>query len=222
MYHSGEIRWFFRDGAQPEIDHWFSSCELAVVEPARVDSYIILPRCNTAGVKLRQGNIEVKAQTQSSKFIEFSDHVSGYQDAWVKWSRPASNPETVFAAPSMPERWAYVEKARVLRLLSLEAESPEEIAFGSRRLEAGCQAEKTDLRVIVLDADVEPTAQEWDRAPRWWSFSLEAFGAPSDVGNLLQRGASHWLREDFLATLRAEDSMSYPAWLADLEQQAAA
>ncbi len=222
VYHSSEIRWFFRDGPRSEVDQWFSSCAMAVTEPPRVDNYIILPRCKTAGVKIRQGNIEVKAQTQNSELLEISDRVGGFQDAWVKWSRPAANPDAVFAAPSIPECWACVEKARVLRLLTLEAESPDEIAPGSRHLHVGCQAEKTDLRVIVLDTDVEPSAHDWKKAERWWSFSLEAFGPANEVGGLLHRAASHWFGQDFPATLLAEDSMSYPEWLARLEQKAAA
>ncbi len=221
MYHSSEIRWFFSDGPQPEVDQWFSSCDTAVNEPARIDSYIVLPRCKTAGVKIRQGNIEVKAQTRSAELLDISDRVSGFQDAWVKWSRPAANPEAVFAAPSIPERWAYVEKARVVRLLSLEAK-PEEIAPGSRHLQAGCQAERTGLRVFVLDADVEPSVHDWKNAERWWSLSLEAFGPPDEVCGLLRRAASYWFGQDFPATLLAEDSMSYPEWLARLEQKAAA
>jgi len=222
VFHSGEIRWFFRDGPQREVDQWFSACGTAVTEPPRIDRYIILPRCTTAGVKIRQGNIEVKAQTESGTVSECTDRVCGYQGAWVKWSRPASNPDSFLASPNAPERWGHVEKARTLRLLSLETDEPEEITPGSRQLRAGCQAEKANLRVLLLDVGIEPTAQDWEHADRWWSLSLEAFGPPEDVGALLQRAASHWLGQGFPATLRAEDSMSYPEWLARLEQQAAA
>ncbi len=217
MYHSGEVRWFFQGGPQSDVDRWFSTCDATVTEPARVDSYIILPHCRTVGVKIRLGNFEVKAQTQSGSFVNYTDRVAGYQDTWVKWSRPASNPEAIFAAPVTPERWAHVQKTRKLRLLSLEAEMPEEIAPGSRHLHAGCQAEKTDLKVLVLDAEVEPAAEHWEQAARWWSLSLEAFGPPDDVGDLLRRAASHWFEQGFPAALSAEDSLSYPAWLARLE-----
>ena len=216
VYHSGEIRWFFRDGPQSEIDRWFSDCDTAVSEPPRRDSYIILPRCTTAGVKIRQGNIEVKAQTQPAALVSFSDRVSGYQDAWVKWSRPASDPESFLAAPTIPERWAHVEKARILRLLSLETEVPEEIEPRSRHLRAGCQAEKTRLQVLVSDEDAVP-GHAWEQAERWWSLSLEAFGSPDAVADLLLRAAAHWFGEDFPATLPARDSISYPQWLARLE-----
>ena len=222
MYHSGEIRWFYRDGPRSDVDRWFSNFATTVTEPARVDSYILLPRCKTAGVKIRQGNIEVKAQTQSAALVEYTDRVSGYRDAWVKWSRPAADPDALFAAPRIPERWAYVQKARQLRLLSLESEAPEEIVPGSRHLLAGCQAETTDLRVVVGNTDVEPAAIDWEQADRWWSISLEAFGPPDDVGELLSRAASHWFGQGFPATLLAEDSMSYPEWLGRLEQRAAA
>ncbi len=216
MYHSGEIRWFFRDGPQSEVDRWFSDCDAAVSEAPRRDSYIILPRCTTAGVKIRQGNIEVKAQTQPASLVQFADRVRGYQDSWVKWSRPASDPESFLAAPTIPERWAHVEKERTLRLLSLETEVPEEIEAGSRHLSAGCQAERTLLRVLVSDEDTVP-GHAWGQAERWWSLSLEAFGSPDAVAELLLRAATHWFSENFPAALRAEDSMSYPQWLARLE-----
>ena len=222
MYHSGEVRWFFRDGPRTEVDRWFANCPTVAAEPARVDSYIILPHCATAGVKIRQGNIEVKAQTQAASPVEFSDRVSGYQDAWVKWSRPAANRSEFLGAATIPEHWAHVEKARSLRLLSLEKETIEEIAPRSRHLHAGCQAEKTDLKVLVLDGEIVTNDQDWERAECWWSLSLEAFGPPKDVAGLLRRAASHWFGGDFPATLSAEDSMSYPAWLARLEQRAAA
>ncbi len=220
MYHSGEIRWFFRDGPKADVDRWFSACDTAVSEPPRVDSYVILPRCATAGVKIREGNIEVKAQTQAAALVSFTDRVCGYQDAWVKWSRPASDPAAFLAAPTIPERWAYVRKARVLRLLSLETDEPEEIAPRSRHLRAGCQAEKTDLGVLFRGGDDMPPEDDWEQAGRWWSFSLEAFGPPGDVGELLVRAGTHWFGQDFPATLHAEDSMSYPQWLASLAEQA--
>ena len=137
MYHTGEIRWFFRDGPRTEVARWFSDCDTAIAEPARIDRYIILPRCDTAGVKIRQGNIEVKAQTQPAELVSFSKRVSGHQGTWVKWSRPVTDPDSFFAAPLIPERWAHVEKARNLRLLSLLDETPGEVAPGSRHLAQG-------------------------------------------------------------------------------------
>ena len=94
MYHSGEIRWICRNGPRAEVESWFSNCSTAVSEPPRKDTYVILPRCTTAGVKIRQGNIEVKAQTEPTTLASFTERVSGYQDAWVKWSRPASDPDS--------------------------------------------------------------------------------------------------------------------------------
>lgn len=220
MYHSGEIRWFFRDGPKAEVRRWFDTCGTAISEPPRNDSYVILPRCTTAGVKIRGANIEVKAQTQPPALVEFTDRVSGYQDAWVKWSRPASDSKHIFAAPTISERWAHVEKVRTLRLLSLETEVPREIVPRSRHLRSGCQAEVTDLKVVICDGDARPSAQDWEEAERWWSLSLEAFGRPEDVRDLLFRAATHWLGADFSATLGADDSMSYPQWLARRDQQA--
>lgn len=216
MYHSGEVRWFLQDGPRTEVERWFSACDTAVTEQERTDSYVILPHCTTAGVKIREGNVEVKAQTRPAAFVEFTDRVSGYEDAWVKWSRPASDPRNFLAQATIPERWAHVRKARTLRLLSLEKEAPEEIAPGSRHLHAGCQAEQTDLRVVITDAETEPSAQDWQRAERWWSLSLEAFGPPEHVGELLCRAAAHWFGRGFPATLSAANSMSYPKWLASL------
>lgn len=220
MYHSGEMRWFFRNGPRAEVEGWFSTCSTAVSEPVRTDTYVILPRCTTAGVKMRQGNIEVKAQTRPAALVDLSARVSGYQDAWVKWSRPTIDPGDFLAAPSTPERWAYVEKSRTLRLLSLENAKPVEIEPGSRHLQAGCQAEKTDLRVLILEAGPAPCKSDWEKAEHWWSLSLEAFGPPARVGDLLHRAAEHWLARAFPAALRAEDSMSYPTWLARLERRA--
>ena len=110
MFRSGEMRWFFRGELPPAASDWFASDGYAKPEPARVDDYLLLPACDTASVKLREGRFEVKAQTGAPQAANYEHGIAGYRDTWVKWSGKVGDPGLLVELFIREEdRWLSIE-----------------------------------------------------------------------------------------------------------------
>lgn len=203
MFRSAETRWFFEGEGNADVREWILRSDLADSQPERIDDYLLLPDCKTAGVKIREGRFEVKAQTSAPELRHYSDDVAGYCDSWVKWSSTIPGTEGFSLDPASDERWVSVRKQRTLRLYSLEGPRPVETAPGGPFLRAGCQVEYSEVEVRVPDA----------RATAWWSFSLEAFGDSGSESAHLAATADLIFSGGFEFIFPQEASMSYPAWL---------
>jgi hypothetical protein len=210
MLASAELRWFFPGQVPADVAKWFRCGELWARQPERTDEYLLLPGCETAGVKLREGRFEVKARTVAPHAVEVAPRVRGYRDAWVKWSRAV---EDAALARSFlragDERWLGVRKQRVLRGFSLDgpqgAGAPREVSAGAVRPARGCGVEITEVTVAGLDP------------PRWWTLGLEAFdasGASGDPGPCLDAVAlAFFAAAPPPVELELDASRSYASWL---------
>ena len=182
---------------------WFAGSSMGVSAPERTDDYLLLPGCSTTSVKLREGRFEIKAITGQSESVSWSDLIAGTRDTWVKWSRTISEPAALDELTGGDDAaWLPVRKQRALRLVSLDADVPEEINPNAARLRDGCQFELTR---VILAAD--------GRDAPWWSFSFEAFGQPRAVLPNLESGMAFVFRSPPPLPLPGEQSMSYPHWL---------
>jgi len=219
MFYSAETRWFF-EGTLPEsVTAWFDSSLTARREPNRTDEYLLLPGCTTTGVKLREERLEVKAQIHPPERVAYDHTVSGTRDAWVKWSRPIGEGGALRNIRTAEnDRWAFVQKTRSLRVLSLDSGPPLEIIDPATRLANGCQLELSTVRAAVGRLDSPPSPNDWDSAGEWWSLSLEAF-APWHCDGIhrffenLEAGARYLFNNAPPVRLTNKASCSYPAWL---------
>ena len=221
MFHSGETRWFIEGSLPAEVRDWFQSETLGTWDTERTDAYLLLPNCRTAGVKLREGRLEIKASTRQAEPVSYANGVSGYRDAWVKWSCEASD---IDALTSMlgtgGDTWAFVRKRRCLRKLSLDGTSPVYVS-ADVRLERGCQVEITSLLALTAPLGEPPSDDDWAAASPWWSLSFEAFGPATpevtdEVLSLLDAAATEIFRDPPPCELSREASMAYPTWLLSL------
>jgi hypothetical protein len=227
MFHSAEARWFL-SGAEKwdELLYWFTrqgrlplvqetgnyvpdpdAAPLVKQERPRTDDYLVLPNCETVGVKQRQGRLEVKALVAGPRPFALGA-VAGRVDAWVKWSL---QPSAAIALPLEADlqqsgRWRQVEKRRCTQKYAhasggLTAVSPDAWP------EAGCSVELTLLRVAA-------------GVPEWVTFGFEAFGSAAQAEALLIEAVTHFFIAHGPAPLRLAEqaSLSYPAWLTGLER----
>ncbi len=203
MQHSAEIRWFHRGALGSATTKWFADGKTLDAEE-RTDRYLVFPGCESGGVKMRtygqKRNFEIKLLRGAAEPLMLPSGVSGRADCWVKWSYgdPAVD-DLVRDLMRASDGSVDVEKTRYLRKFSTDSGSPAEVDPTARPT-AGCGIELTGLVV---------------RNEAWWSFALEAFGAPENVRATLETVA-----RAFLHTRRPADafstanSCSYPAWLA--------
>jgi hypothetical protein len=83
------LAWFTREGRLPLIEHTDTPDSAArpfvKQERPRTDEYLLLPNCETVGVKQREGQLEVKALVDVPQPFA-QGNVAGQIDQWVKWS----------------------------------------------------------------------------------------------------------------------------------------
>jgi hypothetical protein len=210
MYHSAEVRWFFRGRLPGDMRLWFEAGRLAPTEPQRTDDYLLLPGCVTTSVKLRDGRFEVKALTQSPSSMTYRNGISGLKDAWVKWSSVRIDIDTGNRLIGGAEdRWISVSKLRRLRLVSLEGDEPAEVAPDHGWLSGGCQVELTAI-------EAWSRTQDRSEAVPWWTLSFEAFGDERTMQDGLDRVIDDFFKEPPPLNLSREASFSYPVWLQGL------
>ena len=211
MYRSSEVRWFFAGVVPPGVREWFVVGDHVRSETARTDEYILLPDCETASVKVREGRLEVKARTAAPEAVTFATDVEGWRDNWIKWSSYTIDDEALrqLVGPA-DNRMAFVSKQRILRTWSLDGAAPEEVDGAQIRLTNGCQIELTQVSVSSTQSAI-PADEESSSA--WWSLSFEAFGAHDRITANLEQVAALMFRQPPPVQLPKDASRSYPAWL---------
>jgi hypothetical protein len=196
LNYSAEIRWFLHGPIPGAMADWFAIDMLGSEPEERSDDYILLPLCPTAGIKLREGRLQVKSQCREPSPLMITSEINGWASSWVKWSLELTSASTRnFYRKNETIR---VQKKRWRRKLTLDNDFAEEVATGSHA-ERGCTME---LAALQVEAD------------SWWSLALESFGQPPDIQESLQRCILHFLRRSPPPIrLLASDSKSYSEWL---------
>jgi hypothetical protein len=201
--------WFTRQGRLPLIEHTETPDSAArsfvIQERPRTDEYLLLPNCQTVGVKQREGRLEVKALVDGPQPFA-QGNVSGQLDQWVKWGL---QPSASIALPLIADlqqsgSWLSVTKRRYTQKVALlggelTAVSPDTFP------DAGCSIELTLVDVAAGQAS-------------WLTVGFEAFGE-TDRLRLLDRATTYFFTLHGLPplALTTRNSLSYPAWLAQLQ-----
>lgn len=178
--------------------------------------------CRTLGVKIREGRLELKALVGSAGVREFADTVTALRETWVKWSFGGGSKGTLRDLVANPDdRWIAVTKKRFLRRFSLDNGEVNETSAVAAQSVPGCQAELTAVDLILSGNEpVGPDPGAGRRTESWWSLSLESFGEPGSALGNLDRTAEHFFDTPPPVPLPEARSLSYPAWLADLQSAA--
>ncbi|MGH8654997.1 MAG: hypothetical protein ACREYE_23775 [Gammaproteobacteria bacterium] len=205
LTYSAEIRWFFPWALPEPLVQWFSQEAHLEHEGVRHDRYLLFPRCDTVGVKLREGLLEIKARVAPPVPFNLGRGLSGRTDQWVKWSFSAAGIKALTAELIELGRWIEVGKTRLVQRVSAD---PGRLRRVAAREEAdnGCDIELTEITVAT--------------SPRsWFSLAFEAFGDAQRTSCTLHETLDWFFeRRGPLpdVTLAMQDSLSYPAWLATL------
>jgi hypothetical protein len=223
FYHSAETRWFLNgNGHLDQLLGWFTlKGRLNIVEETdnyqrqsakdpfvkkeklRTDEYLLVPGCDTTGIKQRQGRLEVKSQVAGPRPFTVGD-VTGRIDQWVKWSmKPSGNialPLEADLHQSGP--WINIGKKRYTQKYSFD-QGPLSAVSPDAWPDTGCNIELT-----LLETQEGPGS--------WTTIGFEAFGPPGRVMAMLDDSIRHFFAAHGPAPVRLEgrDSLSYPTWLA--------
>ena len=208
-----ETRWFFdgESARHPRLRAWFETCAPfpkvdAVQAPewcgrvdGRPDVYLLMPGCTDMGIKWREGTLQIKGRVEDLGARRFGDRHEGRVQRWIKWTYaevPAAYRALFDAGAGHGIETVPVRKTRALRMISLDHETPQEVAPGGS-LQRGVGVEMTDL--------------ERD-GKRYCTIAFEAFPSDSTMASRFDTVVAGFL-QGFVGTLGNDASMSYPEWL---------
>lgn len=172
MVQSCEVRWFFSD-CPDAFRQWFERrgwVFSSAAPPRRCDFYLVSGTARAdLGIKLREGNIEIKERVADLGVHRFGASAEGRVEAWRKWSFPLAHTREggteealhITRQDDQGRGWIPVRKDRLLLMLEIVEESrvllSEAPAFS---IEEGCGVELT--KIFLPDRTC-------------YSFALEAF-----------------------------------------------
>jgi len=204
MLHTSEIRWFIVGNLSKETLSWFSAGRLTRAT-IQVHEYLLLPGCDTVGVKFREGRFEIKANLGVSQPPSLPAGVEGRIERWIKWSFPTKRLPMFGQALHESGPWLKVRKERNQRTYSAESGALQEISEDSLPV-TGCNIELTHVEV-----EADPSS--------WVTFGFEAYGPRSVTAGILEEGISSFFKGQGRAPgmkLTETNSFGYPTWLMSL------
>ena len=207
MLHSAEARWFILEVLPDEVMGWFTAGHAIDSEGVQNHEYLCFPNCESVGVKLREGRLEIKAILSAPRPLGRDLGVNGRTDQWVKWSFASEGLKTLYPGLHQSGRWLKVRKERFLRKFSANMGALVEITGKQRPLPGiGC--------------DIELTRIEVEAIPQFWfSLAFEALGPPAVSTTILEWAIHSFFKEHRplpRIPLNEGNSLSYPAWLLKL------
>jgi hypothetical protein len=207
MAHSAETRWFFPLALSSALEHWFTAQGLVSREPTREDEYLIFPGCDSVGVKLREGKLEIKALVSASRPLMLDAGINGRMDSWVKWSFDSTMLHQLDTVLHESSHWLKVRKTRLLRKFSGDSGYLVEVDATQPLFPLmGCNVELTSIEV---EGDAQP----------WLTLGFEGFGPLSMIHKMLIDTIQMFFQKQGMVpglTLSGRISSSYPSWLAAL------
>jgi hypothetical protein len=227
-----EVRWFFdgtlaADGAATSA--WFAGGQGGeagpVVRPEderaedwRTDRYLLLPDTDEVGVKLRQGQLEIKGRHFLFGIQRFGDDFEGEVACWTKWT--LATPEWASGSAA----WSAIDgnvtlgiaKFRVLRSLRF-GEDGVIAASAERGAEStqpgGSQGGSHGERQWNLQMELARILVAGVEADTHWSLAFEAYPDDPSCCAPFAKAVATLLAGCPARPLDAESSMSYPRWL---------
>lgn len=197
-FKSTEIRWF--SPHKEELWNLYQSLPEqgnGIRESDRIDYYLQSDSLNT-GVKIRQGNHEIKVKCQADEPQPY-----GLVEHWLKWSTKEFQNILNTINSELLGDWTAIDKVRYKKKYEILPNS--EVMYSTKDfLAEGCGVEFTELK-IGTSRDL------------FYTFGIEAFGTAYDSRDNFF-AVMDYLNMNF-AVLKELDSFGYPEFLSKLEKQ---
>ena len=207
MLHTAEARWFIPEALPDTVLEWFKGGQPLDSEGVQVHEYLLFQDCESVGVKLRDGRLEIKAMRGPSQPLSLPAGIRGRTEQWVKWSLASEALRTIDEALHQSGRWLKVRKERFLRRFYSERGRLKEITI----LQGPFPLTGCTIEVARVDVDADPQS--------WYSLGFEAFGPLAVTAGILDDALFSFFNEQGPAPgrgLTENESAGYPAWLAKL------
>jgi hypothetical protein len=197
-----EVRWFYPGVLPDRIFKWFNKKGEPIDKiDTRADFYL-QSQSPDLGVKLRQGNLEVKYRQQDLGKIAIDRFTLAQVEQWSKWicinDTSALHPTTIASKPG----WIKVDKIRYQRLYQVEfTDTLQLMPISSPQADAAA-IEITQLQV---------------QGQTWWTLACEYLGHNIQVEQQFLPLVRSLLSDCLFPTSTSPISCGYPQWLLILQ-----
>ncbi len=196
-----EVRWFYPGELPAAVSNWFETAGARLENIDTRSDFYLQSSSPDVGVKLRQGNLEVKYRQQLGQFA-IDGMVDSRIEQWSKWicldDGGGLSPTKLADKPG----WLKVNKIRDRRLYRVEFGEPislTQIAIPAANI---ASIELTQLQV---------------RSQTWWTVACEYFGKDLDLDRQFLPLVRTLCAGSSLSTYQSRVSGGYPQWLAAIE-----
>jgi hypothetical protein len=198
-FHTIEVRWFYPGTLPDEVKQWFSTLGQPLEKIDTRSDFYLQSSSPDVGVKLRQGNLEVKSRNQNLTLDILGD---SQIERWSKWicadDRSSLNPTTIANKPG----WLKVDKIRDRRLFQVEF-------VGSIKLTQIATPQDEAVAIEITQLQIQ------DRI--LWTIACEYFGDNIDIEYQFLSLVNYLLSEYPLSVSLLQFSGGYPQWLNSLK-----
>jgi len=204
MFPTVEVRWFYQGEIPADIQTWFDQiAEECIVQPARLDTYLLQQNHTDLGIKLRQGRFEIKQRFQQHGVVSFHKHVSGAVESWRKWSFLIAREQNGYFPPAiLGDTWLGVKKARSMYIFQITDNGVKSVPMPDYSA-GGCNLELTQIEAS---------------GTLWWSLGLEAFGDERTNYNRFKMASKYIFSRSQQPGFDTQSSFGYPQWLENVRK----
>jgi hypothetical protein len=192
-----EVRWFYPGVIPVDLLTWFEDLGEPLVVDNRTDVYL-QSSAPDVGVKLRQGNLEVKYRQAISGTIEINDFGSSPVEEWLKWICIDDSSGLNPAQSADRSGWIQVAKSRLQRLYQVEFTDKIQLNSIAKPQAGAAAIEITQLQV----------AQQI-----WWTIACEYLGNKLDLDRQFLPLVNSLLSACPVPDPGRSISCGYPQWL---------
>jgi hypothetical protein len=192
-----EVRWFYRGEIPVQIGNWFETLGERLERIDRRSDVYLQSSSPDVGMKLRQGNLEVKyRQAQIGRF-EIGGLVDSHVELWSKWicvdDRGLLTPTQLADKPG----WLKVDKIRDRRLFRVEFDEGIKLVQVATPTADLAAIELTQLQVL---------------GQTWWTVACEYFGNDLEIDRQFLPLVGKLLAGSGIANITPQISCGYPQW----------
>ena len=193
-----EVRWFYPGVLPDEIGNWFNQLGKQLEKIDTRSDFYLQSNSSDVGIKLRQGNLEVKYRQQDLGTIAINGLANSQVEQWSKWicvdDSAGLTPAKIAGKPG----WLQVDKIRDRRLY---------------RVDFAETVKLTQIATPTADIAAIEITQLQLQGQIWWTTACEYFGNNISIDQFSSLVRS--LRSGFPASIPTTSSIScgYPQWL---------
>ena len=161
MLESVEIRWFFQGQMSDKLLAILGDSNIQSKWESRSDYYLLIEKCDSMGIKLRNSRLELKWLKKSNNFNLPQLNIDGKIEHWIRWEwndTKSFNNILQFIHLNKDNPWLKIDKCRSQKKFKIQADSLVDVQSESVHFDFAIEI--TKLKIFEQ---------------YWWSIAFDSF-----------------------------------------------